>query len=569
MIELLEQRIAPAVVTINAGLRTASWIDADGDSVTMKWSSAVPPTFITENSGLGLLVDRLVLTPANHTNAFVTISVSAAVGGDGRVEFGRVDATGTPLSSWVAPLVNVAEFDVGNGTRAINTLVMGSLGSIPNTSFTNNAGDGDSNFNGLSGILSIRGNVDSASLTTGAFKSLSILGSVRGDSAGGAATPGLLTLNTNGKGAVLITGSIIGGDAPNEGHVNVTSHLASFVVRGSIIGGSAAFTGAVDIGGTGTISAVSVLGSIIGGSAPDSGVLSVAQTDTLVAMNIAGNMVGGTAERTGVVSSGPLTTFTLGGSLFGGTEQNTGDINLKRAGTVTLKGSIFGGRETSATANGFIATLNVAENLRTLSINGDIVSGTFGSGSQVGYNGAVLVGKNLTTATIKGSLVGNAENKAMILAGGAPVFVNGDYNAIGRLTILGSVSQGYIAAGHTADITSFAARIGNAENPDAGIGPVLVGGDWFHSSLGAGFNDGGDFGISTADTHSAGDPAKFSKLVSVIIKGRALDNPTLTDVSGIAANKILNLTVGGVGIFSTGSPNRNLDPFGRVDVFEG
>ncbi len=569
MIELLEPRIAPAVVTINAGLRTATWIDSDGDAVTMKWSSAVPPTFVTENNGLGLLVDRLILTPANHTNAFVTITVNAASGGDGRVEFGRVDATGTPLSSWVAPLVNVAEFDVGNGTRAINTLVMGSLGSVPNTSFTNNAGDGDSNFNGLSGILSIRGNVDSASLTTGAFKSLSILGSVRGDSAGGGGTPGFLTLNTNGKGALLITGSIIGGEAANEGHVNITGNLTSVAVRGSIIGGSAAFTGVVDIGGAGTISAVSVLGSIIGGSASDSGMLNVALTHTLVSMNIAGNILGGTAERTGVVNSGPLTTFTLGGSLFGGTEQNTGDINLQRAGTVTIKGSIFGGRETSASANGYIATVNVTENLRTLTVNGDIVSGTFASGSQVGYNGAILVGKNITTATVKGSLVGNAENKAMILAGGAPVFANGDYNAIGRLTILGSVTQAYIAAGHTADISSFAARIGNAENPDAGIGPVVINGDWFHSSLNAGFNDGGDFGISTTDTHDTGVANRFSKLVSVIIKGRALDNPTLTDVSGIAANKIMNLTVGGVGIFFNGSPNRNLDSFGRVDVFEG
>ena len=71
-----------------------------------------------------------------------------------------------------------------------------------------------------------------------------------------------------------------------------------------------------------------------------------------------------------------------------------------------------------------------------------------------------------------------------------------------------------------------------------------------------------------ADTHSAGDPARIAKIATVLIRGRTFDNPTLPDVSGFAATKLMNLSVAGVVLFTTGSPNRSLDPFGRVDVFE-
>ena len=569
MIEALEPRIAPAVVTINAGLKTATWIDYDGDFVTMKWSSVVPPTFTTENSGLGLLVDRLDLTPANHSNASFSITVKTNPGGDGRVEFGRVEAVGVPLKSWLSPAVNIAEFDCGNGNVAVSSsLVMGALGAIPHSSFTGNGGNGESRLNGLSGILSIRGDIDAASLAAGGFKSLTIFGDVRGDSTGGSATPGLLELSTTGSGTILITGSVIGGDAANEGFLSIGDGFTSLTIKGSIIGGSFPSTGVVTIGGTKTITSISVLGSIIGGSAMDTGKLNVDSTNTVVGVNISGNIVGGTADTSGVVTTGPLTSFTLGGSLLGGSVQNTGDIKLQRAGTVTIKGSIYGGRETVATANNLIGTLSVTDNLRTLVVNGDVVGGTFGSGTQVGYNGAILVGKNLIGATIKGSLIGNPEHQAILLAGGAAPAMPADYNAIGRLTVLGSVSLGYIASGQTADFTSFAARIGNAENPDAGIGPVTVSGNWLHSSLNTGLNDAGSTGIDLSDTHSAGDPLRTAKLAAVIIKGHVLDNPTLPGVSGFAATKFTSLTVGGVLVFKTGDPNHSLDPFGLVDVFE-
>jgi hypothetical protein len=480
-----------------------------------------------------------------------------------------VDATGVPILSWVSPLASVAEFDCGNGTKAINSLVIGPLGEVPHSSFAGSGGDGDSVLDGASGILSIRGDVGAASLTTDAIKSLSILGSVRGDATGGSAVAGHITLNTNGTGIVIVTGSIIGGDALNEGFIDANNRLTQLTVRGSIFGGTAPFTGMVDIAGTGTIGAVSVLGSIFGGTVSDTGVLQIASTNTISTINVGGHLIGGSADRSGVVSSGPVTTFTLGGSLFGGTVQNTGDIKLQRAGTVNIKGSIFGGHETNATANSFIGTLSVTENLRTLTVGGDVVAGTFGGGTQVGYNGAILVGKNITTATIRGSLIGNTDNVAMLLAGGAFVPPSvADYNAIGRLTILGSVSQAYIASGQTADLSSFANRIGNAENPDAGIGPVIVNGDWTHSSLNGGLNDIGPFGIDTGDTHGLGDPLRTAKLASVFIRGHVFDNPTLGSVSGFASTKIITMTVGGVPIFKTGDPNRNLDSFGLVDVFE-
>jgi len=218
--------------------------------------------------------------------------------------------------------------------------------------------------------------------------------------------------------------------------------------------------------------------------------------------------------------------------------------------------------------NSLCGAVYSSHSLQSLFIGGDLIGGTYGDGAMLGYNGAVGVGENLGSAVIKGSILGHDGYQAIIMAGGLAPATPGDYNAIGKLTVGGDVSFGYIAAGHILDKTTFANRIGVAENSDTGIGRVTVGGNWFHSNLSAGINDLNTSGLTTGDSRDPGNAARHAVLGPVVIKGDILDNPNTTGFSGFLAEKIASITTGGVKLFKTGDPTRSVDPFGFVDIDE-
>ncbi|MGB8166880.1 MAG: hypothetical protein WCF18_05275, partial [Chthoniobacteraceae bacterium] len=165
-------------------------------------------------------------------------------------------------------------------------------------------------------------------------------------------------------------------------------------------------------------------------------------------------------------------------------------------------------------------------------------------------------------------VIGHENLQAIIMAGGKAPATAGNYNAIGKLTTSGDASLAYIAAGQTKDDSSFANRIGMAENPDAGIGAVSVGGNWFHSNLTAGINDVNSAGVSSGDTRDTGDATRHAVLGPVVIKGLVTDNPMLSGLSGFAAEKIASITAGGVKVFKTGDADKKLEAFSFVNVRE-
>jgi hypothetical protein len=128
------------------------------------------------------------------------------------------------------------------------------------------------------------------------------------------------------------------------------------------------------------------------------------------------------------------------------------------------------------------------------------------------------------------------------------------------------VSFAYIAAGQGQNNGDFLDRIGVAENPDAGIGSVRVGGDWLHSSLTAGINDANTNGAQSSDTRDMGDAARHAIIGPVAIKGFVLDNPGASGFSGFIAEKIASIAVHGVNVFKTGDAARSLDSHSFVDV---
>jgi hypothetical protein len=285
-------------------------------------------------------------------------------------------------------------------------------------------------------------------------------------------------------------------------------------------------------------------------------------------MIIGGDVQGGSTFNTGTLLGINVASFTLGGSILGGEAGNTGLVTLATAGTVTVKGDIRGGIGTDATFEAAIGVLQIQGGAKSITLNGDLVAGTFGTGTKVDTNGAIVVfSGNVGTITVKGSIFGNEGTDALILVRGMAPTTEGSYNAIGKLSVLGNVSYASIAAGHSIDIDANQ-QVGTAENPDAGIGSVRIGGNWFHSSLSAGINDVGTPGISTTDTRDAGEAGRSALLGPVIIKGFVFDNPSAGGVSGFAAEKIASITAGGVRVFTSGDPARSLDLAGFVDVVE-
>lgn len=372
-------------------------------------------------------------------------------------------------------------------------------------------------------------------------------------------------LKLNGK-TGLLTGSVRGdapGNVDHSGFLRINaSALASLTIGGSIIGGDDTSDGGLVIATTGTVGKVVVKGSVIGGSGLGTGHVSVGDT---ASFSIGGALIGGSFFDAGKIEGGKLGSFTLGGSIVGGSASATGFAVFDSAKSVFIKGSIVGGQHTTATGNSEIGVLEITSDLKALTIGGDLVAGTYGSGMHVPYNGAVLVEGNLGSATIKGGILGNTDDRAVILAGGVAPATPGNYNAIGKLTVGGDVTYASIAAGHT---LKFNAAIGAAENPDAGIGSVTVGGNWFHSNLSAGINDLDSDGLTKTDTRNQGQADRHAVIGPVVIKGYALDNPNTVDFSGFIAEKIASITVHGVKVFKTGDAGKSLDSLGYVTVAE-
>ena len=170
--------------------------------------------------------------------------------------------------------------------------------------------------------------------------------------------------------------------------------------------------------------------------------------------------------------------------------------------------------------------------------------------------------QNLGRLSIGGSIEGSNAFRVFILAEGATPAKPGSFNAIGRISVGGDVADAIIASGQ-GYFDSYGAKpnaltLGDAENPDAGIGAVTIGGNWWHSSLMAGVNDGVELGVA-GDTQSIGDSARFAKLGPVVIKGYVLDDANANGFSGFEAEQIAKITAGGITMFKHGDPLKHFD----------
>lgn len=466
IIEILEPRIAPALVIVNS--TTAIYTDTDGDLVTVKLSKP------------GMNADAFLFIPV-PANPFGGQQLGQLVVGafddpDGlsiRITATRQDADGDGRKDGDG-LVNVGLIDAGGrGVDLRDVLVDGDLGAIQ-------AGDFDESTPGLNS-LSV-GSLGGAGLTSGVGERITFIrGSlgkltVRGDVMQAAA------FVEGDLGSVTIQGSLIGGTDDNSGVILTQGNLGPVKIRGDVIGSSGTSSGSIQAGRD--LQSVRIGGSIIGGSDTDSGSIQsgVFGPGNMGSVKIGGDLVGGTigngtqgTDSGAIIANGRITSVSIGGSVLGGAANNSGIIRAAtQLGAVSIGGDVVGGEGVSSArinAQGGIAKLSVAGSLSggqgfgsgtilnaghvgSVTIGGDVIGGESFTGEIAANFTGVISPLSVRKISIGGSLVGGidtvqAPNFIATTMSGA-ILTIGD---IGKIKIGGdvvgtnSVETGFISAG--------------------------------------------------------------------------------------------------------------------------
>jgi len=565
--------VAPANDLTIVNNTTATYTDQDGDRVTVKITGAAPGAalspadfyFVEGEVGSQLkLLDlsddgtewakasiTITAVPLNGKgDSFATVGYIKANGIDlGKVsvngDLGQIDAGDAVTTTPGLAGLTVQSLGVYSNSQLITTTdpnsdIVGKLGSLTvKTDMIRSQINVTSGADGAIGAVFIGGDVLSTGAATGIsatgnIASIKLLGSLQG---GGTTNSGSIIAAGN-IGPVFVGGSIFGGDASSAGIIQSGGTMGAVTVKGSVYGGTDDHTGNIHSGGN--MGAVNISGSIVGGTVADavndidSGLVYAfgGLQANIASVKVGGNIDGSAANGsyTGVYATGAIKTVTVLGSLIGGAGQYTGTVSVGGGlGTVKIGGDLLGG------------TGNYSGSLQTFG-TGSIGSVTIG-GSVVGPGASsvgILSSNQLGAVKILGDL-------RSALTGGVRIFAAGGLNAatpalaaaIKSLSIRGSVTNALIYGGY--DFSS------NAVNPDATIGPVLVGGNWVASDLIAGVAAGVDTDFGTADDVKISEvtpDALFSKIASVTIKGLALGAVNGGTHFGIVAEQVGTVKVG-------------------------
>lgn len=483
--------------TILPGGKAATYIDSDGDLVTVKITKGT----LTENNfklvgaGVGAELAELDLNDPSFEGTSLKVTATPKNGaGDRHANIDFLDAKVDFTSISIAG--DIGRFTIGSTgtpTPAFKTMVVDSVGlsapvAAPGNSFV-------STIFGNFGAWKVKG--DFVGANVGAQTSGGTAGSI---AIGGSVLPGpgngLASLYVNGSvGKLTVAGDVVGGSSSTV--VRVTANLGSLAIGGSIIGGSGYQAGHVSV--LGNVGSVSIGRDVIGGSGKMAGV--VLLSGDVGSMKIGGDLIGGDGTNSGFAKvGGDVKSVTIGKDLRGGSAFESGALQVSgRAGAVKIGGSVLGGAAGSGV---------YAESFGSIAIGRDVLGTVMGRAS-IGASGVT----NPTT-----------EVEAL---------------AIGSLTVGRHVSNADIFAGYDKDLL-------NPLEADAQIGKVAVKGNWTASRLVAGVDSvDGQFGNSDDQRITGGAPEITSRIASILIGGSVSGTVTLGDSFGFVAEKIGAITVAG------------------------
>ena len=476
--------IAPTIT----GGKMATFTDVDGDLVTVKVSKGTLTTAnfkLLAHDGISPKAQLLSLTlDGAFDGADVSITAKRAVGGDGKVNVGFLDATGVDLGKVTisGDLGRIVAGDTVNDL-ALKSLTVGSL-------FTFGGRTKDTG-------------VALSSLVLGGMGPLKVAGDVGGrgffvQRAGGATSGGDLA-------SLTVGGSLIGGKINGTGEILVQDRLGPVKIAGDLRGGAGKFSGYLQVGTT--LASVTIGGSLIGAGGLQSGAINGGSTTGNV--SIGGSQIGGSGVGSALISS---------------------DGNM---GKVSIKGDQIGG---TAASSALIFTSNPGANIAGVTIGGDVRSGT------VEFAGGILATGTLGPVTIGGDVVGTPDVPYLIR--GAGTLAGTKSVAIASLKVGGDFDHALVLGGYGA----FNAPVnGHAQIGAISVGGDWVASSVTAGLLTkAGATTAkGVFGNGD-DTFITGGPSGVvASIKSVTIKGAAIGTAEDGDRFAIVAEQIGSVSIGG------------------------
>ena len=517
--ENLESRLAMA------GL--VAFTDVDGDIVTVQTNRgtnallAAAITLSPQGTVGGFQLRSVILTDPAFARTNLTITARPGTsGGNGQVDVGEI------LSS----------LDLGRVT------VGGDIGRIQ-------AGDSNLRTSGMAAFtvksIGVRGTVtgapDFVSAVNGSVPMIRVASHLVG------------FFQVGGRAADVVIGGSISGINASDGFL--ANSIGRMTVGESIYGGTAVQSGAV-FAGAGGITRLVIGGNVIGGAGERSG--SVLSAGRIGFAKIGGSVIGANGVQSGSImnGSGGITRLVVGGSIVGGSVDMSGSVTAYGSvGSITVGGSMIGSNGNGSGvvyAPAGIGTLDIAGSLSGgIGLSSGSVAGTrIGTlrlgGIQAGdgpLSGAVRA-ISLGTMVVRGDIMGSALQPAIITALGS--LTPTGPRAIGSLTVWGSMTRTLVLGGYAA----FGAPA--ASNAVARIGAVTVQGNMTSSSIVAGVeNIGGTPHASGMPQFGDGFDVPIagrggSRIDSLVVNGTALGDADPTLYSGVLANSIGSVRLGGV-----------------------
>jgi len=518
-IESLESRLAPAGVV--------TFTDVDGDLVTVRTNlgtneSLTAALFLVPAGGVGgFQLAQVFFSDPVFAGTRLRITAQPGTGGDGQVNVDRIWTNGLDLGAVTVggDVGTVAAGDTNGDTPGIASLVANSIGRFGT--------DPVSHVNGSLPILRVSGDLTGGFSVSGRAGDVEIGGSIDG-------TLRQAFFGAASIGRIVVGGTVIGGSAEGSGRIQaVTGGIDRVVIGGSLRGGLGNGSGMVF--SQGAIGFARIGGSIVGDGFGPSGAFSGAVasvTRGITRLVVGGGIYGGAGSMYSgaVYATGAIGSMVVGGPVDGTNSAAGGDgsavIVAGSIGSLDIGGGLVGGAGRSS------GVVNAVGRIGTLRV-GRIQAG-------VGVDSGSVRARTLGTMLVRGDVLGSTSQPAIISAVGA-VTPTGP-RAIDSLTVVGNLVNTVVLGGYQSL---------NPVNGAARIGAVTVRGSLFSSSVVAGvmnigvlhpisgmpqFGDGLDMPIAGR---------RGSRIDSLVVNGLALGAPDLTDYSGVVANSIGTVRIGG------------------------
>ena len=345
-------------------------------------------------------------------------------------------------------------------------------------------------------FVDVDGDLVTVRTSRGAFDGTEFIGVTTGDAGAGQLAALNLDADFTGANISITARRVAGGNGlVNVGFINAAGvDLGAVTVRGDL---ARIFAGTA--GGDAKVPAISSL------AAQSLGLLGTA--NLLPGADLLSIVQGAVPRLT--VSGDFRSTLVINGATDG------------RLGTAIIGGSITSDNPQTIFAQAGIGSLRISGDIRNRIAFTDIRTN--------GAIGSVFVG---------GSISGVGQQVQIRAVGQLTPPTSGLDLAIGSVDVRGSIEGALIQAGVT-----------GTGNRDASIGSIKVGGDWIASIAHAATSVGSDLRFGTNDddrvSSSRDNPALFSTIGRIAIKGQALGTAAAGDTFGIIAERIGKAKVGG------------------------